>query len=77
MEREFKKVTKEEFESYIKNYPRKLEANFFMDWLDYYDFPSENYEPKDFDDLDSYNVARHYSGMGGEEYYILNEVKND
>ena len=72
-EREFKKVTKEEFETFIKNYPRKLESNFFMDWVDYYDFPSENYEPKDWDDLDSYKVARH-GGMYGDEYYVLNEV---
>lgn len=65
------RVTKEEFESYTKNYPKKLKSNYFMDWLDYYDFPSENYEPKDLDDLYSYKVARHYcNAFGDDEYYI-------
>lgn len=75
MEREYKEVTKEEFETFIKNYPRKLKSDFFMGWLDYYDFPSENYEPKDLDDLFSHKVARNYCGMGGDEYYVMIEPK--
>lgn len=70
--RKFKEVTKEEFETFIKNYPRKLESNFFMDWVEYYDFPSENYKPKDLDDLDTYKVARH-GGMYGDLYYVMSE----
>ena len=68
-----KQVSKEEFESFIKNYPRKLEINFFMDWWEYYDFPSEDYKPKNLDDLYSHKVARYCDTYGQESYYILED----
>lgn len=71
MAKNMKQVSREEFETFIKNYPRKLTTNFFMDWLDYYDFPSDNYHPKDLDDLYSHKVARYHNQYGQESYYIL------
>lgn len=65
-----KQVSREEFEAFIKNYPRKLEKNFFMDWLDYYDFPSSDYEPKDLEDLYLHKVARCHFDYGEKEFYI-------
>ena len=73
-----KKVSREEFEAFIINYPRKLEKNFFMDWLDYYDFPSRDYEPKDLEDLYSYKVARYYCDPYGTlEFYIKDKENED
>lgn len=75
-----KRVSEKEFISFIENYPRKLKSNYFMDWLDYYDFPSSNYEPKDLVDLYSYKVARcYYNPYGAKEFYIENieEGEND
>ena len=73
-----KQVSREEFEAFITNYPRKLEKNFFMDWLDYYDFPSSDYEPKDLEDLYSYKVARYYcSPCGTLEFYIKDEENKE
>lgn len=63
-----KEVSKEEFETFIKNYPRKLDCNFFMDWLEYYDFPCADFKPKNLEELYSYKVARHY--LVNEKYYI-------
>lgn len=68
-----KQVSRKEFETFIKNYPRKLEKNLFMDWLDYYDFPSDDYQPKDLDDLYSHKVARYYNSYGETSYYIKEE----
>lgn len=36
------KCSKEEFEEFIKNYPRKLERDFFMDCDSFYDFSLGN-----------------------------------
>lgn len=72
-----RKVTKQEFDEYIKNYPRKLDSNYFMEWLDYYDFPSEDYHPKDLEDLYSHKVARHYMNPWGEDEYYIEEKEND
>lgn len=68
-----REVTREEFESFIKNYPRKLKSNWFMDWLEYYDFPSKDYKPEDLDDLYSYQVARHYCNVYGDDKYYIKE----
>lgn len=70
MAKRMKQVSREEFETFIKNYPRKLAKNFFMDYLDYYDFPSDDYQPKDLDDLYSHKVARYYNSYGETSYYV-------
>ena len=70
MNAEMEKVTKEEFERFIKDYPKPLETNFFMDWLDYYDFPKD-FKSNSLEETYSHKVARHYFGYGYEEYYIL------
>lgn len=70
-----KRVTEEEFNKFIQEYPRELESNFFMDWEDYYDFNGKS--PKDLGELYSYKVARKYFGWYGKEYYIKEEVDED
>lgn len=34
----WKKVSKEEFEKFLKEYPNKLESDWFMDWVSWNDF---------------------------------------
>ena len=33
-----REVSKEEFEEFIKNYPNKLEKDYYMDWFSWNDF---------------------------------------
>jgi len=73
----FKKVTKEEFEKFIENYPRPLERNFFMDWLDFYDFPND-IQPKSLEELYSYKVARIFRcGYEDDEFFIEAEREEE
>lgn len=66
-----RQVTEKEFIDFIKNYPRKLEVNFFMDWFDYYDFP-ENFESTCYEDTLNCMVARKCIDYdGGYHYYIV------
>jgi hypothetical protein len=64
-------VTKQEFDEYLKNYPRKYEANSFMGYTDYYDFTDK----KDDEPHWYYKIARHYYDYGYDGYY-LPTVKN-
>ena len=68
-----KKVNRAEFDDFIVNYPRPLERNFFMDWLEYYDFP-ENVEIHSIEELHSYCVAREYCGPWDDSEQYIREV---
>ena len=54
---QFKKVSKEEYEDFLKTYNKPLKINFFMDWFDHYDKETNQI------------VARNYF----DKYYILKE----
>lgn len=55
---ELKEVSKEEFEKFLKEYPGRLNHNFYMGW----------YQMHDADTLEE--VAKVYSEYGPEEYWI-------
>lgn len=67
---ELAKVGREEFNAFLKNYPKTLSHNFFMDWDDWHDFSLGEYP---------YScVARMWGGAYDTpvEYYIpASEVK--
>lgn len=60
-----RECTKEEFEEFLKNYPRKLEADFFMNSIGYYDFSLS-------EDMADCCVARKFFVY--EEAYSIMEV---
>lgn len=71
--KQFKRVDKETYTKFLKDYGvDKWEQNFFMDWLDTYDFSlaSGKYEKGTDERLDECIIARKYCGCGGIEYYI-------
>ena len=72
---EFKKVSKDDFCKFLKNYPRHITRNMFMGWFDYYDF--YNYNEKV--ETRKYKVARIYDEYGAEEHYLpmLKEKPNE
>ena len=72
-----KKVTKEEYDAFIENYPRKLKSNFFMDWIEHYDFPYEPSEPMELEELYSYKVARHFLAYDGKDKYYIKSENED
>lgn len=57
------KVTKEEFDTFLKNYPRKLEADFYMDYWSFYDWS-----------LSSEHTECKVAMEGWGDYYIRKEV---
>ena len=59
-------VSKEEFKTYLYNYPRKYESNNFMGWCDFYDFADK----KDGEAHWNYCIARHYYDYGADDYYL-------
>jgi len=71
---DFKKVTEKEFKKFIEDYPRPLELDCFMGWLEYFDFP-KGIQPKSLEELFSYKVARVYRGYGDDEYFIKDGVE--
>ena len=71
-----RKVTKQEFDDYIKNYPKKLDSNYHMEWLDYYDFPPR-YNKTSWEELIKHRVARHHMNPWGEDEYYIEEKEND
>lgn len=67
VEKERRLVDKEEFDNFIKNYPRKLRGDYFMDVYSYNDFELANVWPKSI-------VAKIYVGYGPDdpdEYEIV------
>lgn len=71
--KQFKKVDEGTYKKFLKDYGvDKWEQNFFMDWLDTYDFSlaSGKYEKGTAERLDECIIAREYCGVGGIEYYI-------
>lgn len=78
--RDFKKVTKEEFDAFIKAYPRELEVRFvkvfprkmtkpmYIKMLTYNDFTIADKFPESV-------VAKH--DTWDDDYYIIEEVKDN
>lgn len=60
-----RECTKEEFDAFLENYPRKLESDFFMDSIGYYDFSLS-------EDTEECCVARRFFVY--EESYSIMEV---
>ena len=74
---QFKKVDKETYKKFLKDYGvDKWEQNFFMDWLDTYDFSlaSGKYEKGTAERLDECIIARKYCDCGEVEYYIKKTI---
>ena len=64
---EFKtKVTKEEFNEYLKNYPSPYDFNTFMRYQDYYDFEKRKRDEPHW----NYKIARYYFDSGADDYYL-------
>ena len=61
----FEEVDELTYREYLKNYPRKYKNDFFMDWLDSYDF----YQFKNNDDRWKYCIARRCCQYG-DAYYL-------
>lgn len=62
----WKSVTKEELLNFIKNYPRPLVQDFYMDWYSWNDFSDNKKWPESM-------VARAFE-MYDEEEYLIKEA---
>jgi len=60
------KVTEEEFQRYLKEYPAKVESNAFMGYVDYYDFSKKEEKTSHY----NYMIARHYIDYGADDYLL-------
>lgn len=67
-------VSREEFENFIKSYPRKLEKDWYMDWFSYNDFTLGNWPGSmvAMKSDGSYNVQIEYKIMSN---YQINKNK--
>lgn len=63
MKSEWKRVEQSVFMEKLKNYPRKLEHNFFMDWDEWYDF---SLNPRPCEESMVFRSSTTYS----EEYWV-------
>lgn len=64
IELKFEEVDEYTYFDYLKNYPRKYEHNFFMDWVDSYDFN----DFKENDEIWKYRIARRCCQCGFAYY---------
>ena len=71
-DKEFIKVNEDEYLKFLKEYPRNWEQNFFMDWLDTYDFLRADPTAEAFKKLEQSLIARKYLGYDEIKYYIIN-----
>lgn len=77
------RVSKKRFENFIRYFKDKIEGNFFMGWVDYYDwslnpgFDSIKADDNAFwDNIDKCMVARNYCEYC-DEYYIREDYIKD
>ena len=69
-EYEWKNVTREEMISFIKNYPKPLEQDFFMDWYSWNDFSDGKRWPESM-------VAKAFEMYDKKEYQIKEYINEN